>query len=153
VKLLARFVATGAFFGYAPIIPGTFGTIPAVFLAPLFARLSAASVVAYLIALLAAIAVAIWAAGETVRRVGHEDPQIVVVDEVVGYLVTVAFLPATPAVLLAGFVAFRFFDIVKPPPARRLEGLHGGLGVVADDLYAGVLAHLAVRAGLALDLL
>ena len=73
-----------------------------------------------------------------------------VVDEVAGQWITLVGLPFTPAVVAAGFVLFRVMDVVKPWPARDLERLHGGWGIMADDVAAGVLAHLALRAGLAI---
>jgi phosphatidylglycerophosphatase A len=145
VRRLARFIATGAYTGYSPYVPGTVGTIPGVILAPVFAALGGRSPVLYIAALLAAIAVAIWSAGEVVAQEGVSDPQIVVVDEVVGYLVSMAFIPVTVGALFAAFVAFRIFDIVKPPPGRRLEDLPRGYGVVADDLWAGILAQAVMR--------
>ena len=142
---LARFVATGAYTGYAPVIPGTFGTLPGVALAPLFARLCAHSTALYALALLIAILIAVWAADIVVDQEANSDPQIIVVDEIVGYLLALGFLPhITLGSMLAAFLAFRVFDVIKPFPGRRLEHLPGGLGVVADDLWAGILARLVV---------
>ncbi|MFN8095296.1 MAG: phosphatidylglycerophosphatase A [Vicinamibacteria bacterium] len=90
------------------------------------------------------------AAGHVARSIGIEDPGLVVVDEVAGQWITLAALPFTPAVALAGFFLFRLMDVVKPWPARDLERLHGGWGIMLDDVAAGVMAHLALRAGLAL---
>jgi len=146
VTALARFLATGFYTGYVPLVPGTFGTLPGVVLAIPLAALWPASPAAYVLVLGVSIVVAVWSASSVVRQTGISDPQIIVVDEVVGYFLAMAFLPATAPMLFAAFVAFRLFDIVKPPPAPWLEGLPGGLGVVADDLYAGVLANLVVRA-------
>jgi phosphatidylglycerophosphatase A len=145
MKALARFIATGGYSGYAPVAPGTFGTLPAIPLAWLLARAAELDPLAYSAGLIASIAVAVWAAGAFASEQGIKDPQTVVVDEIVGYFVTVAFLPADPWVLGAGFFAFRFFDIVKPPPARQAERLPGGVGIVADDLIAGVFANVLVR--------
>lgn len=145
MRLVARFIATGAYTGYAPYVPGTVGTIPGVALAPVFAVLCAKSATLYVAALFAAIAVAIWSASSVVAEEGLSDPQIVVVDEVVGYLVSMAFIPISARALFAAFVAFRIFDIVKPPPGRRLEYLPRGYGVVADDLWAGLLAQAVMR--------
>jgi len=147
VSRLARFIATGAYTGYAPLVPGTFGTIPGVLLAPLFARLGQANPALYVLALLAAIAVAIWAASAVAAEEGVSDPQIVVVDEVVGYLVTMAFVPVTPGTLFAAFVAFRLFDIVKPPPIRHVDRkVKGGLGVMSDDIVAAFYTLLVLAA-------
>jgi phosphatidylglycerophosphatase A len=83
--------------------------------------------------------VAIWAAGATARQLGREDPGLVVIDEVLGQWLTAAAIvhPTWQSYILA-FALFRIFDITKPWPIRKLESLHGGLGIVADDLLAGV---------------
>jgi phosphatidylglycerophosphatase A len=81
----------------------------------------------------------------------HDDSRIII-DETVGYWVTVAWLPREPIVLLAGFILFRILDAVKLPPYRWLERLPGGIGVVMDDVGAGIVAHLLLRGGLALAL-
>ena len=146
MRLLSRFIATGAFTGYSPYVPGTVGTIPGVLLAPVFASLCATSPALYVAALLAAIVIAIWSASAVVEQEGLSDPQIIVVDEIVGYLVSMAFIPISASTLFAAFIAFRIFDIVKPPPGRRLEFLPRGYGVVADDLWAGILAQAVMRA-------
>jgi phosphatidylglycerophosphatase A len=96
-------------------------------------------------AVLAGSAVAIWAAGVAAPVFGLKDPGQIVVDEMAGYLVTVALLPAGWPTLVAGFLLFRLFDIVKPPPCRWAEGLPGGVGIVADDLLAGVYANVSLR--------
>jgi len=87
--------------------------------------------------------IGIWAASRAERLMGKKDPSQVVIDEVVGQLVTFMFVPAFflhPLMILVGFVLFRAFDIIKPYPIRRVEGLHGGLGIVGDDIVAGFYA-------------
>lgn len=135
-------LATGLGSGYSPVAPGTAGTVVAV---PLAALLLTSAAGVQLAILAAAALVAVWSAGVAVARTGIKDPSIVVIDEVAGYLVAVALLPAGWPTLAAGFVLFRFFDITKPPPCRQAEALPGGLGVVADDLVAGLMANLALR--------
>ena len=91
-----------------------------------------------------------WAASRTERVLRIKDPGKVVVDEVAGQLIALTAVPATfwllndATTVLAAFILFRIFDIVKPYPARRLEGMHGGVGIMADDLVAGLYAFLAV---------
>ncbi|HLR05348.1 MAG TPA: phosphatidylglycerophosphatase A, partial [Pyrinomonadaceae bacterium] len=100
--------------------------------------------------------IGIWAASRAERLMGKKDPSQVVIDEVAGQLVTFMFVPAyflRPKMILIGFVLFRAFDIIKPYPIRRIEGLHGGLGIVGDDIVAGfyagaVLALVALLAAL-----
>lgn len=153
MRRLALFLGTGAGTGYAPVAPGTFGTLPGLALAPLFAALAVYSVPVYLLALAAAVAVAIWAAGVCALDFGQKDPSRVVIDEVVGFLVAVAFLPTSLPVLVLVFLLFRAADIAKPWPCRPAERLPGGLGIVADDLMAGVYANIACRAFLAFGLI
>jgi phosphatidylglycerophosphatase A len=93
-----------------------------------------------------AVAAASWASGRADRALGsHDDPRIVV-DETVGFWAAAAWLPREPFVLAGAFVLFRFFDAMKFEPYRRLEKLPGGWGVVMDDVGAGVVANLLVRA-------
>ena len=141
---LAVFIATAGYCGYFPIAPGTVG--------------SAAGLVVYLIvwwtqspvveALLIAgvFAVGVWAGSIAERYFGGIDPGPVVIDEVLGMLVTLAFMPVNLPVAIAGFVLFRIFDVIKPYPAGRFEALHGGLGVMADDGIAALYANLTLRA-------
>ena len=82
----------------------------------------------------------IWAGSRVERATGAKDPGIIVIDEVAGMLVSVLFLPRTIPVLVTAFVLFRLFDIWKPFPARQLQELHGGVGVMLDDLIAGAYA-------------
>jgi phosphatidylglycerophosphatase A len=84
----------------------------------------------------------VWAADRAERIFAHKDDRRITVDEVAGMLVSLVALPVRIDVALSAFFLFRLFDIVKPPPVRALEGLGGGLGVVADDLAAGIYANL-----------
>ena len=91
--------------------------------------------------------VGIWAASRAERLMGKKDPSEVVIDEVAGQLVTFMFVPAYflhAPMILTGFILFRAFDIIKPYPIRRVEGLHGGLGIVGDDIVAGLYAGAAL---------
>lgn len=144
--VLATAVATGLGSGYSPIAPGTAGSAVGVLL---FWPLASVAWPAQVAALLVLSLVGVAAAGRVARRVGRKDPGLVTVDEVAGMWATLLFLPFTPATALAGFLLFRLMDIVKPWPARQLEALPGGWGIVADDLAAGLYAHLALRAVLA----
>lgn len=131
--------------GYAPIAPGTAGSaVTAVAYYYLGASLGTLAWVV-LVATVTAVSVA---ASEVMSREWGKDPGRVVADEAAGYLVTVALLPHGFWTAVAGFVVFRVFDIVKPPPVRQLESLPGGWGIVADDVAAGVYGNLLIRAGL-----
>ena len=90
-------------------------------------------------------AVGVWAGTTAERYFGGIDPGPVIIDEVLGMLVTLAFIPVGLSGAIAGFLLFRIFDVAKPYPAGRLERLHGGLGVMADDAMAAVYANLSLR--------
>ena len=94
--------------------------------------------------LLAASAIGVYSAGRAAPEWG-KDPRQVVIDEGVGFLFAVAFLPPSAGTIIAGFFVFRAFDIVKPPPARQLEVLPGGWGIVADDVVAGLYSNVVIR--------
>ena len=140
---LGLFIATCGYIGFAPVAPGTVGSAAGV---ALFYLVRATGVPwaqgALIVALFAA---GVWAAAVTERALGRTDPGPVVIDEVVGVLITLAWIPVTPLGALAGFLIFRVLDVVKPWPARQFESLHGGLGVMADDAMAAVYGHLLLR--------
>jgi len=79
------------------------------------------------------------------KESNSKDPSYVVIDEFAGYLVAVVFLPMNWQILVAGFVLFRFFDILKPPPIRQAEKIGGGLGIMLDDFLAGIFSNLLIR--------
>ena len=140
---LAVFIATVGYCGYFPIAPGTVG--------------SAAGLVFYLLVwwaqspvfeaglILLLFAVGVWAGTTSERYFGGIDPGPIVLDEVVGMLITLAFIPVGITGALLGFFLFRLFDVLKPFPAGRFEKLHGGLGVMADDAMAAIYANLVLR--------
>ncbi len=147
IDVTAKVVATAFGSGYSPFAPGTAGSAVGLLLfVPLARRDWTWQVAASAIVLLVGVA----AAGRVAQLVGVEDPGLVVVDEVVGQWITLTALPFTPAVAACGFVLFRLMDVVKPWPARDLERLHGGWGIMADDVMAGIYAHLVLRVGLLL---
>jgi phosphatidylglycerophosphatase A len=133
---LALIIATCAGIGRIPFAPGTFGSIPGILLA---VALHWYGCVWLEIAVIAAVfAVGVWAATQAERAFALIDPGPVVIDEVLGMLVTVAFIPVSVTGALIGFFVFRVCDVVKPFPARRLEKLPGGYGVMGDDFMAGL---------------
>jgi phosphatidylglycerophosphatase A len=145
VDFLARGVATAFGSGYSPFAPGTAGSAVGLLL---FWPMAAWPWPWQLGASVALLLVGAIAATRVAERVGLKDPGIVVVDEVLGQWVTLLALPFTPATAAVGFLLFRAMDILKPWPARDLERLPGGWGIMADDVAAGVYAHLALRVGL-----
>lgn len=142
---LARWLATGLGSGYAPFAPGTAGSAAGLLLFWPLARVSSPVQVAMCVAL---FLTGTAASGRVAREVGRKDPGLVVVDEVLGMWVTLLALPFTFQVAVLGFVLFRALDVWKPWPARALESLPGGWGIMADDAAAGVYANLLVRVAL-----
>jgi len=134
-------LATVGGIGNVPVASGTFGSLVAVPLLPVLAALRDASLAGYAAVVLALVAVAIWSAGRAEEALGGHDHSRIVIDEVAGMVATGMFLPATWSAIGVGFVLFRLFDVVKPFPAGFIDGrVEGGLGVVGDDLVAGVYA-------------
>jgi phosphatidylglycerophosphatase A len=144
VTRLAVFLATAGYCGYFPIAPGTAGSVAGLAVYLLVWWSGSPIVEIGLIALI--FAVGTWAATHAERFFGGIDPGPVVIDEVLGMLITLAFIPVGWSGALAGFVLFRVFDVIKPYPANRLEKFHGGFGIMADDAMAGIYANLSLRA-------
>jgi phosphatidylglycerophosphatase A len=144
---LAILIATWFGCGYFPWGPGTVGSIAAAALAWLGSEIGLGRG-ALICATLLLLAPGIWAAGATARHVGRKDPGIVVVDEVLGMWLTLWVAPALNWKTVGlGLALFRLFDIWKPWPVRKLEQLPGGVGIVADDLAAGIYAAIILYIG------
>jgi phosphatidylglycerophosphatase A len=137
------FVATCGYLGYAPVAPGTFGS--AAGLAVFYAVRSADSVAIELTVIALLFAVGIWSGTIAEHHFGGIDPGPVVMDEVVGMLITLALLPVNVTGAIIGFLVFRVLDVVKPWPSAGFEKLPGGLGVMADDGMAAVYGNLVMR--------
>jgi phosphatidylglycerophosphatase A len=144
MRALAVAIATAGHTGWFPVAPGTVGS--AVGLALWWGlRAAGAGLLVELAVAAALFVIGAWAASATERALGVTDPGPVVVDEVMGMCVTLVAAPLSWPAAIAGFLLFRVFDIVKPPPARRLERLHGGWGIMADDLAAGIYAWAGLQ--------
>lgn len=144
-------LATGLGAGFTPIAPGTAGAAEgvAIFLAILALHLGQTTLLIVLTTLNVVIfVVGVWASNRACEITGLEDPRLVVIDEVSGQLIALTPLALMPSfsitAVVIGFLLFRLFDIFKPYPIRKLELLHGGLGVMADDALAGVYAAALV---------
>lgn len=146
IKSLSReitiFIAQGAYAGRFPFAPGTAGTAAAV---PLYLLLKGLPPAGYLIVCLVAVAIAVVTAGAAEKLLGQKDAPSIVIDEIAGYLVAMALLPSNWPFIISGFFLFRLFDIIKPFPLKRLQDLHGGPGVVLDDIGAGVYTNLVLQ--------
>jgi len=136
-------IATGFGAGYAPVAPGTFGSLWGIAL--VWGLHRAGGHVAVLAGFAAVTLLGLWSAADAERRFGRPDPGCVVVDEVAGQMLSLLVLAPTTATLVAGFLLFRLLDIVKPFPADRLESLPGSSGIMADDLLVGIYVNLVLR--------
>ena len=148
---MRKFLVTAGYLGLSPVAPGTCGTLLALAIYLLGMQTPRGELInAICLVLFFALSVAMcpWAEAYYAKK----DPSPFVIDEVAGFFAAVALLGPhnVPMKAAAAFCAFRFFDIVKPFPARRLEALPRGWGIVLDDIVAGLYANLAVRAGLCL---
>ncbi len=144
---LALLFATCGRVGFIPVAPGTFGSVVGV--AVYYALRSWGTPLLESGVVVAVFLAGWWAATEAGLQLGSSDPGPVVIDEVLGMLITLWALPSiSPWGVLVAFLLFRVLDIVKPYPANRFEALPGGLGVMADDAMAGVYGNLLMRLGL-----
>ena len=138
-----HFLALGFGSGLAAKAPGTFGTLAAI---PVYLLLTYLPLSWYLIITLMAFIVGIYICGKASSDMGVHDHGSIVWDEVVGYLVTMIAAPAGWQWVIAGFVLFRIFDILKPWPIRVLdEKVHGGLGIIIDDVFAGFCGLICMQ--------
>jgi len=143
MRRLGLFIATCGYLGYVPVAPGTFGS--AAGLAVFLAVRSTGSVAVELSVIVVLFAVGVWSGTMAEHHFGGIDPAPVVMDEVVGMLITLALLPVNMTGALVGFLLFRLLDVVKPWPSARFEFLPGGLGVMADDGMAAIYGNLIMR--------
>lgn len=137
------FISSNAGLGYAPVAPGTFGTLAGI---PVFYLMASLPAGLYLATWTALLFLSFWICDGAGVIYGQADDGRIVIDELVGYLVTVALLPFSWKSALLGFIFFRLFDIFKLPPARQLDRhLKNGFGVVLDDVVAGFYGAIALR--------
>ncbi|HCV44041.1 MAG TPA: phosphatidylglycerophosphatase A [Bacteroidetes bacterium] len=162
IPFFTNIIATGFFSGYIPWASGTFGTIVGILIYLLPSTESPAVLSAMIIV---GLFTGVWTSGRVADIVGHKltrsaelakatfqpgeheaaDPSIVVIDEIVGMWIALLFVPKTIVAVVIAFFAFRAFDIVKPPPARQLERIPNGWGIMLDDVVAGVYANIAIQ--------
>ena len=147
-KKLIKLLATGFGSGLTPVVPGTIGTLIGVLICLICLPLPW---LLRLLVVIALLALSIYVAGQAEKLYRKHDDQRIVIDEIVGFQVTMLPVAITSLYLLVGFVLFRIFDILKPFPIRNLQKLQGGWGIVLDDvaagIYAGVLMLLLVVFG------
>jgi phosphatidylglycerophosphatase A len=139
-------LASAFYIGFIPGAPGTYASLATTLVFFIIVRLShQTSSALHLSAVCLISLVGVLISAEISRNTGVEDPSYIVIDEVAGQLLTFLFLPVNALNLILGFVVFRIFDIKKPYPIRRLESLNRGVGVMADDLLAGVYGNLVLQ--------
>jgi phosphatidylglycerophosphatase A len=142
-NFVIKALATGFGFGLAPFAPGTFGTLVAI---PIFWFLQMKGPITYMLMTLLFTIFACAIAELAGPLLGETDSPNIVIDEIVGFLITMTWLPRTWQALLSGFILFRILDIIKPGPIRYVEKkIKGGIGVVADDVLAGIIANILLQ--------
>ncbi|HDQ26556.1 MAG TPA: phosphatidylglycerophosphatase A [bacterium] len=136
-------ISTFFYSGYFPFASGTAGTI--VFLPFYWFIFGRMSWPFYVLSAVIITLAGIWASNYAAVIFGKKDPGKVVIDEVAGYMVTMFLIPLSFVNMIMGFFLSRIFDIIKPPPARQFEKLHGGTGIMMDDIMAGVYANITMH--------
>ncbi|MBI5099897.1 MAG: phosphatidylglycerophosphatase A [Nitrospirae bacterium] len=141
MQTIFKYIATLGFLGYLPIAPGTFGSaagfIFVLLLKPGDLRLLAFCLIVFLLGVLTS--------HQAEKQLG-KDSKHIVIDELCGYMISVLFIPSGIGYLIAAFILFRIFDILKPPPIRKIEKLvPGGAGIMLDDVLAGIYANLCLQ--------
>jgi phosphatidylglycerophosphatase A len=140
---LIIFLATGCFTGFLPKMPGTWGTFAAI---PIVIITHRTTTTVQTVTAVIFVAIASWIAGRAEILFEGRDARPIVIDEMVGFLITLLWLPLNFLTLFLGFFLFRLFDIVKPPPISTVEKrLQSGWGVVLDDVLAGIFANVTLR--------
>lgn len=139
---LSKTVATVFFIGYIPFAPGTFGSLAGLG----FVWLLSPDLYQQTVILIAGFFIGVLSSHIVEKDSGEKDSRNIVIDEFVGYNASVLFLPLTIEYLFAAFILFRLLDILKPPPIRNVEiGLKGGIGIMIDDLMAGVFVNIILQ--------
>lgn len=144
-KFIAKLLSTFFYIGYLPLIPGTFGSMAGVFLFYLVRH----SLLAHVGLTLLMVIVGFMFSGQAERIFGKKDARYIVIDEVAGMLLALLFIPYDLKIVIIAFFLFRILDAFKPYPASILQELKGSLGIMADDLvaglYTGVILQIALR--------
>ena len=148
MRRLGLFVATCGYLGYVPVAPGTFGS--ALGLGVFFAVRSTGSVALEIAVIILVFVLGLWSGTIAEHHFGGIDPGPVVLDEVLGMLITLALLPVNMTGAIVGFIVFRVLDVLKPWPSAQFERLPGGLGVMADDAMAAIYGNVLMRGLIAL---
>ncbi len=141
-NFLIKAIASVFFIGYLPLIPGTFGSVAGV---GLFYLLQGSGWLIYFLCILCVIVLGLKTCGRMEKLLNKKDPSCVVIDEVMGMLIALSFLPADLKIVVLAFLIFRILDTFKPYPAARLQNLRGSAGVMLDDLIAGIYTNIVLQ--------
>ena len=143
---LSLFLATGCYLGIVPGMPGTYASLATTLAYYMIYRIYFRILPELHLSVVCLVTViGIFTSARVSRNLGQEDPRVVVIDEVAGQLTALLFLPISVYNLVGGTLLFRIFDIWKPYPIRRLEPLRNGVGIMADDLLAGIYANVILH--------
>ncbi|MCS7228477.1 MAG: phosphatidylglycerophosphatase A [Candidatus Kryptonium sp.] len=140
ISTFSKLIATGFFSGYFPIAPGTAGSVIAILI---YWFLLNSSIQLLILSVLFLI-IGIFTSAEFERKNGH-DPSVVVVDEMVGMWISLLFIEKKFLNVLIAFLIFRAMDIIKPPPAKKFDRMSGGIGIMIDDVIAGIYANILTQ--------
>jgi phosphatidylglycerophosphatase A len=149
MSILAKIISTVFGVGYFPLAPGTMGSLAALIVYWISPEITAIQLALIILGIsVLGVYTATITEHEMKNKLGQEkgiDPGIIVIDEVVGMLIALLFVPKTTFFLIAAFILFRIFDITKPYPVRNMERFPGGWGIVLDDVIAGIYANIAIQ--------
>jgi len=140
---LVKAASSVFFIGYLPLVPGTFGSI---FGVGLFYLLKGTTSVTYFSFIFGIIVLGLITSGRTERLLNKKDPGYIVIDEVAGMLIALSFMPLDFKIIFLAFLIFRILDTLKPYPAARLQNKRGAVGVMGDDLIAGIYTNIVLQA-------
>jgi phosphatidylglycerophosphatase A len=139
---LTKTIASVFFIGYLPLVPGTFGSMAGV---GLFYLIKDAGKPIYLLSVICVIILGLLTSGRLEKLLNKKDPSCIVIDEVMGMLIALSFMPPDLKIIILGFVIFRILDTLKPYPAERLQHMHGAFGIMGDDLVAGIYTNIVLQ--------
>ena len=143
MKRFVLFIGTAFGLGYFPVFPGTIGSVGGVLLFIVLKSFFVNSGIYYL-NIFTLTALGAWVSKKIEIYLNQKDPGKIVIDEVIGQIITLSFVPVSRYYIIAGFVLFRLFDIFKPYPIRKLENIPNGWGIMLDDVLAGIYAGLSL---------
>lgn len=142
MQKISRFIATVCFIGYSPVASGTIASVAAIFLYILIKD----SIFIYFSLTALLLIAGFWSSSRAKQYFAGEDPHEIVIDEFSSMFLVYLFIPYSPKFLITGFLLFRFFDIFKIPPIKKLEKLPGGLGIMLDDIASAILTNIILQA-------